>query len=130
MPYSVQITEGIKIKVEPGFRDDLSQIENHSFIFNYRVTVTNTNNFSVQLLLRDWYIFDSLSEIRIVSGEGVIGQQPILKPGESFSYTSGCDLNSEVGFMKGYYTFKRLDDDELFRVTVPIFNLEFPAKLN
>lgn len=130
MPYSVQITEGIKIKVEPGFRDDLSQIENHSFIFNYRVTVTNTNNFSVQLLLRDWYIFDSLSEIRIVSGEGVIGQQPILKPGESFTYTSGCDLNSEVGFMKGYYTFKRLDDDELFRVTVPIFNLEFPAKLN
>lgn len=130
MPFSVQITEGIKITVEPGYREDLSQIENNSFIFNYRVTVTNTNNFTVQLLLRDWYIFDSLSEIRIVSGEGVIGQQPILKPGESFSYTSGCDLNSEIGFMKGYYTFKRLDDGELFRVTVPVFNLEFPAKLN
>lgn len=130
MPFSIQTTAGIKIRVEPGYRDDLTQIENRSFIFNYKVIVTNTNNFEVQLLHRDWYIFDSLNEIRIVSGEGVIGQQPILKPGETFEYSSGCDLNSELGFMKGYYTFKRMDDGELFRVTVPLFNLEYPAKLN
>ncbi len=130
MAYSVQTTQGIKISVEPGFRNDLSQIENQSFIFNYKVTVTNTNPFDVQLLTRDWYIFDSLNEIRLVSGEGVIGKQPILKHGESFQYTSGCDLNSELGFMKGYYTFKRLDDGDVFRVTVPVFNLEFPAKFN
>lgn len=130
MPFSIQTTAGIKIRVEPGYRDDLTQIENRSFIFNYKVIVTNTNTFDVQLLHRDWYIFDSLNEIRIVSGEGVIGQQPILKPGEAFEYSSGCDLNSELGFMKGYYTFKRMDDGELFRVTVPLFNLEYPAKLN
>lgn len=130
MPFSIQTTAGIKIRVEPGYRDDLTQIENRSFIFNYKVIVTNTNAFDVQLLHRDWYIFDSLNEIRIVSGEGVIGQQPILKPGETFEYSSGCDLNSELGFMKGYYTFKRMDDGELFRVTVPLFNLEYPAKLN
>jgi ApaG protein len=130
MPISTLTTSGVEIKVEPEFRKDLSQIENRSYVFNYSVYIKNTNPFDVQLVQRDWYIFDSLNEIRLVNGEGVIGLQPILKPGESFTYTSGCDLNSEIGFMKGFYTFRRLDDNENFRVTVPHFNLEYPAKMN
>lgn len=127
---STLTTSGVQITVETQFRSDLTQLENNSFIFNYRVHIKNNNAFTVQLLTRDWYIFDSLSEIRLVTGEGVIGEQPILKPGESYNYTSGCDLNSEVGFMKGFYTFKNLSTNDVFRVTVPLFNLEYPAKMN
>lgn len=130
MPVSTLTTSGIEIMVKPEYRNDLSQIDNHSYIFNYTIQVKNMNPFDVQLIHRDWYIFDSLNEIRLVSGEGVIGQQPILKPGDSFTYTSGCDLDSEIGFMKGFYTFKKCSDGDLFRVTVPQFNLEYPAKMN
>lgn len=83
-----------------------------------------------ELISRDWYIFDSLNEVRVVSGPGVVGEQPILKPGETFTYTSGCDLRSEVGQMKGFYTFKNLIDGELFQVYVPDFSLTYPGKLN
>lgn len=68
----------------------------------------NENNFPVQLISREWYIFDSLGEPRIVTGLGVIGEQPILKLNESYDYASGCDLTSEMGLMKGIYTFKNL----------------------
>lgn len=127
---STLTTEGIEISVKTGYRQDLSQVENNSYIFNYEVTMRNMNNYDVQLISRDWYIFDSLSELRVVSGEGVIGEQPILKPNESFVYTSGCDLNSEIGFMRGFYTFRNLVTGDLFRVTIPLFNLEFPGKMN
>lgn len=90
----------------------------------------NQNDFDVQLLTREWYIFDSLSEARYVSGEGVVGEQPILKPGERFNYTSGCELFSDMGMMKGFYTFKNLKSGELFQVIVPTFLLEYPNKLN
>ncbi len=127
---STLITSGIQISVETQFRPDLSSIINSEYFFNYRIDIENTNGFDVQLITRDWYIFDSLNEARYVSGEGVIGEQPILKPGEKFTYTSGCDLRSEVGMMKGFYTFKNLIDGELFEVFVPTFTLEYVAKLN
>ena len=90
----------------------------------------NRNNFTVQLLSRDWYIFDSLNEPNFVSGNGVIGEQPILKPGQQFTYMSGCELFSEIGFMRGFYTFKNLLDNKLFQVYVPIFKLIHPPRLN
>ena len=123
-------TSGIQISVQTKFRQDLSEITESQFFFNYQITIENTNNFDVQLLTRDWYIFDSLKEARYLNGPGVIGEQPILKPGELFSYTSGCDLKSETGLMKGFYTFKNLIDGNLFQVFVPTFRLEYPAKLN
>ncbi len=124
------ITEGIQIIVDTQFRPDLSNIEFGSFFYNYHVTVENQNSFSVQLMHRDWYIFDSLDESNLVSGPGVIGEQPILRPSEKFMYTSGCELTSEAGFMKGFYTFKNLDSDVQFQVNIPVFNLIFPPKLN
>jgi ApaG protein len=82
------------------------------------------------LISRDWYIFDSLNEAKYVSGAGVIGEQPVLKPEEDFRYTSGCDLRSELGMMKGFYTFKNLTDGSIFEVFVPTFLLEYTYKLN
>ena len=123
-------TSGIQISVSTQFRPDLSDLVTSSYFFNYRIDIENTNSFEVQLLTRDWYIFDSLNDSRYVNGQGVIGEQPILKPGERYSYSSGCDLLSDVGLMKGFYTFKNLLDDETFQVFVPTFKLEHPGKMN
>lgn len=127
---STLITSGVQISVTTSFRKDLSEISELQFFFNYAIEIENTNAFEVQLISRDWYIFDSLSEARYVSGAGVVGEQPVLKPGEKFTYTSGSDLQSELGMMKGFYTFKNLTDNTLFEVFVPTFLLEYPHKLN
>ena len=124
------ITSGIQISVKTDFRYDLSEIVESKYFFNYRIEIQNTNSFPVQLRSRDWYIFDSLNDARFVSGPGVVGEQPILKPGERFAYTSGCDLHAEIGLMKGFYTFQNMTDGELFEVFVPTFRLEYPPKLN
>ncbi len=124
------ITSGVQISVKTHFRDDLSEIMQSKFFFNYTIEIRNTNPFPVKLQTRDWYIFDSLNEARYVNGPGVIGEQPVLKSGENFSYTSGCDLNAEIGMMKGFYTFQNMLDGELFEVFVPTFRLEYPPKLN
>ena len=124
------LTSGVKIKVTTSYRKDLSEITASQYFFNYRIEISNTNSHSIQLLNRDWYIFDSLNQTRYISGSGVIGEQPVLKPGEKYSYMSGCDLTSEIGMMKGFYTFKNLETDELFEAFIPTFRLESPAKLN
>ncbi len=124
------ITSGIQISVSTDYRSDLSDIAASQYFFNYRIMIENTNDFNVQLLVRDWYIFDSLNEVQYVNGQGVIGEQPILKPGEQFQYTSGCEIFSDIGLMKGFYTFKNLEDTSLFHVYVPQFKLEYPGKLN
>ncbi|MFT7344405.1 MAG: ApaG protein [Lentimonas sp.] len=123
-------TEGVKITVQTQFRPDLSQIDRSVYFFNYRVEIENNNTFSVQLIHRDWYIFDSLKESNFVSGEGVIGEQPILQPGEKFLYTSGAGLASEIGFMRGYYTFLNIGTETHFQVHVPTFQLISYPKLN
>lgn len=124
------ITKGVQIQVKTNFRPDLSHPLDSNYFFNYHITIENHNHYSVQLLHRDWYIFDSLNAPNFVSGEGVIGEQPILQPGEKFTYTSGCDLFSEFGFMKGFYTFKNLETHKLFEVLVPTFYLMHPPRLN
>lgn len=123
-------TSGIAISVETNYREDLSDIQSSSFFFNYTVKIENRNPFDVQLLSREWYIFDSLNNARIVSGLGVVGEQPVIKSGDNFDYTSGCDLNSDMGLMKGFYTFRNVETNEEFEVIVPTFRLEYPAKLN
>ena len=123
-------TEGVKISVITLFRPDLSIVNENHFLFNYKIEIENKNENSVQLLHRDWYIFDSLNPPSFVSGDGVIGEQPILKPGQSYSYTSGSKLESEIGQMKGFYTFKNLLTNELFQVIIPTFDLIYPGKMN
>lgn len=127
---STLITSGIQISVKANYRQDLSEVTDSQYFFNYSIEIHNTNNFAVQLVSRDWYIFDSLNEARYITGAGVVGEQPVLKPEEKFMYTSGADLNSELGMMKGFYTFRNLIDGETFQVFVPTFLLEYPHKLN
>lgn len=130
MSQHVAITEGIEVRVIKQFRPDLSQTKENSFFFNYRIDIENKNSFSVQLLHRDWFIFDALNAPVHVSGEGVIGEQPILEAGESYQYTSGCEIHSEIGSMHGFYTFKNELTQDLFRVEIPVFQLIFPGVLN
>jgi ApaG protein len=124
------LTSGVKISVESLYRKDLSNVENELFFFNYRIVIENKNPFDVQLKSRFWYIFDSLNPSREVQGEGVVGEQPILMPGQKHVYVSGCDLHSEIGYMKGHYIFERMDTKECFKVEVPRFELVAKLKLN
>lgn len=124
------ITEGVHISVSTQFRQDLSDLLQQRFFFNYRIEIQNKSEHKIQLIHRDWYIFDSLEEATFVSGEGVVGEQPILYPDQKYSYVSGCELTSEIGSMRGFYTFKKIDSGELFQVQVPQFDLIFPGKLN
>lgn len=100
------------------------------FFFNYRIVIENLNSYNVQLISRYWFIFDSLNPAKEVSGEGVVGEQPILEPGQKHVYVSGCDLHSDIGYMRGYYVFERLDTNERFRVAVPKFELFAKLKMN
>lgn len=128
------LTKGVKISVETTFRPDLTDAENQILFFNYAITIENQNPFKVQLLKRHWRIFDALNTIRMITGDGVIGEQPVIEPGEQHTYQSGCDLNSELGQMAGHYDFAILDESnnpqDSFEVEVPVFKLEFPPKLN
>lgn len=130
MGKSIAITEGVAVKVTTQFRADVSQVKDGSYFFNYRIDIENQNTFPVQLLHRDWFIFDSLNQPEHVSGEGVVGQQPKLEAGEIYQYTSGCEIHSEIGRMQGFYTFINLDSLEVFRVDIPSFQLLFPGRLN
>jgi ApaG protein len=124
------ITEGIKITVVSQFRPELSGLQVDVFYFDYKISIENFNSFPVQLLRRDWFIYDSLNAPKYVSGEGVVGQQPVLEAGETYTYSSGCDLKSEIGFMTGHYTFVNKQTDVEFPVLIPRFDLITPSKLN
>ncbi len=123
-------SEGVEIKVEVFYQPEYSQPLQHEFMFAYRITLVNHNAFTVQLLRRQWYIFDSSSEYREVEGEGVIGQQPALPAGESFQYVSGCNLKSEMGKMWGYYEMLNLQNQQPFKVEIPAFQMVAPLKNN
>ncbi len=125
-----QTTQGVKISVEAFFQQDYSNPVNWEYMFAYRITIENTSGHTVKLLKRHWNIFDSIGEFKEVEGVGVVGKQPILKPGESHQYVSGCSLKSEVGRMSGNYLMQRVDDGKLFRVVIPEFELIAPLKLN
>lgn len=118
-------TEGIRVQVVPRFSLADSAPEDGTFVFTYHVNVSNESDAPAQLMFRHWHIHDSAGEDSIVDGEGVIGEQPHLEPGDSHEYRSYCVLRSPVGFMEGYYTFVRADGTE-FRVDVPRFELQGP----
>ena len=124
------ITQGVEVTVETFYQPDYSQPVQQEYMFAYRITLENHNSFPIQLLRRQWYIFDSLGEHREVEGEGVIGQQPVLNPGETFQYVSGCNLKSEMGKMWGYYTLTNLNSHKEFRVEIPQFQMVAPSKLS
>ena len=127
---NTKTTEGVKISVQPIFNKKLSFIEENSFVFEYYITIQNSNSEKVQLLSREWYVYDTLGESSTIKGLGVIGEQPILKMNETHSYKSYSELKSEMGYMEGFYTFINLETQKKFKVNIPRFMLIFPGKLN
>ena len=121
-------TEGIRVWVQPQFSLADSDPSEGTFVFSYEVNMANEGDEAAQLLFRHWRIHDSAAGDSMVDGEGVVGEQPRLEPGESHEYRSYCVLQSPVGYMEGYYTFTR-PDGERFRVDVPRFHLNGPLVL-
>lgn len=124
------ITQGVKISVETTYQDEYSNPENEHFMFAYRINIENLTDYTIQLKRRQWFIFDSNGTLREVEGEGVVGQQPILQPGDMHSYVSGCQLATDVGSMRGNYLMQRLADYSDFVVDIPQFELIVPYRLN
>lgn len=125
-----QITEGVKISVETTYQPEYSNPANEHFMFAYKIQIENLGNYSIQLLRRHWTIFDSNGTKRVVDGEGVVGLQPIIEPGQHYEYVSGCNLKTDMGTMQGFYQMKRLVDEENFDAQIPEFSLIAPYKLN
>lgn len=125
-----QVTQGIKISVKTEFDGTFYKNREMQYAFAYTVTIENQSKDTVQLTSRCWKIKDSLNKTQIVEGEGVIGQKPILKPGERHSYISGCLLHSPFGAMKGYYNMVNFSTAHKFRVSIPLFNLSAPFSMN
>lgn len=125
-----EITEGVKVSVETIYQPEYSNPNNEHFMFAYKVNIENLTEYSVQLLNRHWQIFDSNGAHREVDGEGVVGQQPVIEPGDNHEYVSGCNLKTDIGSMKGHYEMKRIVDEGRFSVTIPEFYLIAPYKLN
>jgi ApaG protein len=125
-----KISEGVEVNVETFYQHDYSNPLNHEFMFAYRITIENHNNFTVQLLKRHWFIFDSNGEHREVEGEGVVGVQPILEAGQQFQYVSGCNLKTEMGNMHGHYELINQNTLQTFLVKIPSFELIAPQKNN
>ena len=124
------ITQGVKISVETIYQDEHSNPANEHFMFAYRIEVENLSDYSIQLMRRQWFIFDSNGSVREVEGEGVVGIQPVIESGKSYSYVSGCNLKTDMGSMKGHYTMLRLVDETNFDVDIPEFQLIVPYRLN
>ena len=125
-----QVTRGIKISVVTNFEGTFYKNYKIHFAFGYKVTIENQSKDSVQLNARHWTIFDALNAIETVSGEGVIGKKPVLKPGESHTYSSGCLLTSPFGAMQGYYSMVNFTTTKKFNVTIPTFKLSTPFAIN
>lgn len=125
-----QVTNGIKISVKTKFEGNSYQNYRMYFSFSYSITIENQSNDSVQLVSRHWKIFDSLKDLNIVEGEGVIGKKPILAPKKSYTYSSYCNLTSPIGSMKGFFNMINFTTTKNFRVYIPSFQLTVPAILN
>jgi ApaG protein len=124
------VTDGIKIVAVPRFQADYSNIHQQQYAFSYEITIENTGEYTVQLMRRHWYIYNGNGTMTEVEGEGVIGKQPILEPGESHQYMSGCSLPTTMGKMKGTYLMVRLFDQKEFYVEIPEMIMIVPHLLN
>ncbi len=124
------ITNGVKVTVLTEYQPDYSHPFQQHYVFTYRVIIENNSSHTVQLLRRFWVIYDSNGTVREVEGEGVIGQQPVLEPGEIHEYVSGCNLKTSIGKMYGHYTMERILDGKHFKVQIPEFVMMAPYLLN
>ena len=119
----------IKIEPSPQYLADQSDPENDRYLFAYTITIVNVGDVAAQLVSRHWIITDGNNEVQEVRGLGVVGKQPLLKPGESFQYTSGSSLTTPIGTMKGAYQMVA-EDGTHFEAEIPEFVLAMPRVLH
>lgn len=124
------ITHNIEVSVDVKFWPQHSMPNENHYFFVYFISIENRSDTTVQLMRRHWDIFDSIGDHRSVDGEGVVGETPVLEPGQKFEYNSGCNLNSDIGYMRGYYILEKLLDGSEIKVEIPQFDLVVPGKLN
>jgi ApaG protein len=120
------ITDGITVRVAANFLPEQSRIEDGKWFWVYHIRIENASDHTVQLLSRHWRITDGRGIVSVVDGEGVVGEQPVLRPGQSHDYVSGCPLTTPTGSMEGHYTFRRTDGT-MIRAAIPFFPLAAPA---
>jgi len=125
-----EITKGIKVSVETEYQPAYSSPSQYHYVFTYRITIENHSEYTIQLLRRHWHIFDAGFTQREVEGEGVVGQQPVLEPGQAHQYVSGCNLKSGIGKMIGTYLMERVVDGVTLQVNIPEFTMIAPLRLN
>ena len=125
-----RVTEGISIMVETFYQAAQSNPISAEYLFSYRITIENRTLYPVKLLSRHWHIMDSNGTYREVQGEGVVGRQPIIEPGNTYQYTSAAGLRSDMGKMSGTYLIENLFNKKKFNVIIPEFHLIVPAKMN
>lgn len=123
-PYTLE-TWGVTVSVYPEYLDDESDPGRRNFIWRYTVQIENNVDHTIQLLKRHWEITDAIGRRQIVDGDGVVGEQPCLAPGEAYTYVSGCPLSEPSGIMTGHYGMRREDGME-FNVAIPAFSLDSP----
>lgn len=119
----------IKVSVVVRYLDEQSDEEAERYVFAYTITISNLSELTIQLLSRHWLITDSNMKVQEVRGDGVVGEQPVLKPRQSFEYTSGTALTTPVGTMSGSYSMQT-SDGEPFEVAIPQFVLSVPRVLH
>ncbi len=123
-------TQGVTVTVTTNYLPDYSSPAQEHFVFAYRIDIRNDSEFTIKLLRRHWYISDVNTGLREVEGEGVVGRQPVLEPGEAHQYVSGCNLKSGLGKMRGTYLMERVANGEQFQVNIPEFTLIVPFRMN
>ena len=121
-----ETTAGIRVCVIPQYLDDQSDPRDNHFVWAYEITITNEGKDTVQLRDRYWHITDATGHVEEVAGPGVVGEQPVLNPGDTFSYTSGCPLPTPSGIMRGHYTMAD-ERGGSFNVSIPPFSLDLPG---
>lgn len=119
----------IVVKADPFFIGEQSSPDQKNYVFGYSITIINEGTVAAQLLQRHWLITDANGKVQEVQGDGVIGEQPYLRPGESFRYTSGAILETPVGVMCGHYTMRSEEGDD-FKAVIPQFTLSIPRVLH
>jgi ApaG protein len=119
-------TRDIEVSVEPYYLAEQSDPDDSRYVWGYRIVIANNSELTVKLVHRYWHITDENGQVDEVSGPGVVGEQPVLKPGESFEYNSGCPLDTPSGVMFGRYQMLG-SNGEMFDVAIPAFSLDTPG---
>lgn len=119
------VTRNLRVTVDPHYLEDESAPEQGRYIWAYTVEICNEGDETVQLMNRYWQITDARGQVQEVRGPGVVGEQPVLSPGEAYTYTSGCPLATSSGIMVGAYEMETVDGSR-FQVSIPAFSLDIP----